>query len=749
MRLAGVALVALGLWLPAMSHASDWMDQRKAADVQPHPAQGASTRQTPPDYRWPFQDGAARYEVQVADANGVTASYFTAYNRFSPERVYSPGTYRWRVRGIGVGGARVADWSDWREFQVSEDARSFVLPGAKRLVEQLAASPHPRAFPKGDELAALNAMLAGVRAQEWQRLLQRVRQAAQLPLPAEPAQPLNAITDKRAWAAALEALPGRVRPALTLTVEAAFAWRMTGAPEFLAEAKRRALALAKWNPAGVTGWQSHDQMTREFGYVLALVFDWLYTDLAPDERATLANAAYQRLRDIDAHIDGPTHAMARQPASSHGWTALSVAAAISSLLVGDVADADKLAGKLIPWYYNSISPWGGEEGGHSNGTAYGVWTFSDTAIAWDILRRAVGVDPAQKSWSQGMVDFLTFLLPPGTPRNVFGDAAEWPPVIPVAKRFLRRVDHPLARWYERQTFGEDGSDIWLLMAPFGSTDDPALPAGTGNARLFPSVGMAAMHSDLSARNRMSVYFKSSPYGSFNHSHADQNSFVVHARGKPLLVSSGHYDYYGSPHWSGWYRQTRAHNAITFDGGEGQATDGREASGRIVQFASTPDLDVVTGDARAAYAGRLESAFRTVVYARPGTVIVIDQLKSRVPRSWEWNMHGLEAFRVRGEGQVSVTDADSEALCVEMLHPRGVSFRQENRHPVAPANGKLPQWHGIFAARQPAREVIFVTRLTLDCSSPAASVDEGGSDGIVVRAGDRHVTIGRQGAFTLN
>ena len=40
-----------------------------------------------------------------------------------------------------------------------------------------------------------------------------------------------------------------------------------------------------------------------------------------------------------------------------------------------------------------------------------------------------------------------------------------------------------------------------------------------------------MHSSLSDPNRLSIFFKSSPYGSYNHSHADQNSFVIHHRGR--------------------------------------------------------------------------------------------------------------------------------------------------------------------------------------------------------------------------
>lgn len=739
-------------WLICMStrlYAADWLDAREIDDMRPHPENGSVSIQTPPDFRWPFRAGAERYEIQVADKDGVTVSYTTSYNWLNPEKTYGSGAYRWRVRAMSPQDATLTGWSSWREFLVADKAQTFLVPTSGQLETQLASAPHPRAFPTGAELVSLKSMLDGVREQDWIRLQKRVRKAMGQAIPEEPSQPLNSIADRTAWAAALEDLPKRIRPSLTLTAEAAFAWRMTGNPDFLAEAKRRALTLAKWNPAGVTGWASQDQMTREFGYVLALTYDWLYRDLTPDERSILSGAAYARLKDIDAHIDGAAHSLARKPVNSHGWTALSVAAAMSSLLAGDVPGADRLSGKLIPWYYNSISPWGGEEGGHANGTAYGVWTFSDMAIAWDILRRTVGVDPADKSWSRGMMTFLAYMLPPGAPQNVFGDGAEERPVMQIAKRFLRRIDLPLARWYERQTFGEDGSAIWLLMAPYGSTDVISLPEGMGNAAIFPSVGMVAMHSSLAVRNRTSIYFKSSPYGSFNHSHADQNSFVIHSHGKPVMVSSGYYDYYGSPHWRGWYKQTRAHNAITFDGGQGQKVDSLEASGHIVQFATTPEIDVVTGDASQAYEKKLTTALRTLIYIRPGELIVIDRLKSMKPRTWEWNFHAREAFEVRGAGQVAVMDGDNEVLCVDVLQPNTVTFRQDNHFAVQPVNDKPPQWNGIFSVSHPVREATFVTRLSLDCLRSDTTVEDLGTAGLAVRTGDHRITVAPTGAFTLN
>ncbi|HEU4372132.1 MAG TPA: heparinase II/III family protein [Telluria sp.] len=106
------------------------------------------------------------------------------------------------------------------------------------------------------------------------------------------------------------------------------------------------------------------------------------------------------------------------------------------------------------------------------------------------------------------------------------------------------------------------------------------------------------------------------------SHGDQNSFLLSVAGQSLLTSAGWYDWFASPTWTTWYSQTKAQNAITFDGGKGQVTSGYheqlQHNGRIVGFSMQPALDYAEGDATAAYAGQLSSARRQVWYLRgPG------------------------------------------------------------------------------------------------------------------------------------
>lgn len=62
------------------------------------------------------------------------------------------------------------------------------------------------------------------------------------------------------------------------------------------------------------------------------------------------------------------------------------------------------------------------------------------------------------------------------------------------------------------------------------------PRDLPQALLMRDIGWAALHSDLADRERnIMVQFKSSPFGSFSHSHADQNSFVLEAFGRPQAL----------------------------------------------------------------------------------------------------------------------------------------------------------------------------------------------------------------------
>ena len=518
-------------------------------------------------------------------------------------------------------------------------------------------------------------------------------------------------------------------------------WLRDGDSAALAEAKRRALNVASWSPRGSTGYLNNDLAGARLTQAMALAYDWLYGNWTPSEEAVLLSAIEPRMRDIlgDSKPFGLDNGrrMTNWPYDSHRGVSTANAAVICTVLAGKGSIYDKCILDVVPGYLTRPIAWGGADGGFSGGTMYAQWDVSTVHFdVWGMLKQTVNVDLWKTSWAQNYIKFIAYFLPPGSPSGVFGDGAEvnysgvW---ATQGKIYNENSPSPLANWYARNISGEERYKLGLVFAKqqYMSTIPSELPTGTPHGIHIPSIGWTAMHSDLADRYRTSIYFKSSPYGSSVHSHADQNSFVIHGGGQILAVDSGYYDYWGSPHYLGWYKATRAHNAITVDGGKGQVQEAIDAKGIITQFTNNPDYDLVTGNARLAYGGLLTKAVRSMVYLRPDTVLIFDSLASSAVRTWEWNIHAHNRIIVKGEGDIEILN-EGVRLCIRMLSKPDVAFSQTEKFTINPSVIKPNQWHGTFSSITKLNAVMFVALLEVGCRNTPWTVTGTGSS--------RNVTI---------
>ncbi|MGE5616853.1 MAG: DUF4962 domain-containing protein [Bacillota bacterium] len=701
---------------------SDILVRSDALLAPVRPADCATVHQTPPDFTWPPQEGRNEYTLLLTHPDGHTESRATTKNWLIWPRALAPGTYTWKVKVAGAS----RETSDARRFTVAPDAVAFVVPSGEEALERVKRAPRPRSWPPG-VLAAIKAE----RARGFADLLSQVDAHMKDALPADPK---TASTGEGYDDAVTES-----KHALA----AAFAWAVTRSPSYGREAMRRLLNLASWQPRGATGYARNDMASRTIAWTLALAYDWNKEQLAEAQRHAILDAIGLRTQPM---FDDVIPRVDRYPYDSHGNVSLTLTAAIAALMVGEIPEADGWLKSSISEALVWTSPWGWEDGGFGNGTAQAQWDEGSNLPAWIIFRQAVGADLAEKAWVRNYARYLAYFLPPGTPSGVFGDGQEsemnelW---ARIGKAYAAFAPSPLARWYARQWSGEDASRLELLLAPRVDAASAPLPAGTAPSIFLPSIGWIAMHSDLSDRARTSIYFKSSPYGSYNHSHADQNSFVVNHRGKRLAIASGYYDGYRTGHWTNWYKQTRAANAITFDGGHGQGVDGRQFAGEITRFEPHDGYDIATGHAEAAYAGALTRAQRTLVYLRPRTLVVYDSLAANTAHAWEWNLHSIEKIAPIDDNLLLVTNGTAQ-MCVQMLVSPHATFTQDDRFTAPPEGARMPrEWHGAFVAQAPstAAEFVAVLELDSDCSSkyPRASVERAGN-GWKVKAGERTVTL---------
>src|SRR3954466_8943561 len=729
---------------------ADWMQSAPPLAAAVRPADGMTVQQTPPDFSWPEASKSASYTLNLTYPDGKTRSLPAPQNYANWNEILPPGKYRWTVSADGT-------TSDARTFVVDAESKPFLVPDMKVLAARLKAKPHPRGLP--DDKAVAKMVEQRERATRLLRSDVEMRTKEQLASVPDTGSP--------------GADEGRVMDEVKLTMNALAAYALFKEDRYAAEALRHAKNMAAWDPNGTTAYTRRgvDMGARQLTFALVLAYDWMYPKLDASTKQLFLKSIRVRTKQMYDDVIGTRSRVAAEPRESHGQVTATMVGMMATLLVGDVPEADEWMAKALPLAINLVQPWGGDDGGFSNGTPYAIWDTGTLQPNWYVLRWASGIDLAQKSWVRNYARFLAYFNPPGTPVRLFGDGHEQEMFKEQSARFGKGFTYfaptPLGRWYAAQLAGEDPMRFEYLMAPpadFSGT--PALPAGTPDSIYLPTTGWVAMHSSLADKDRVSVYFKSSPYpqGAFSHQHADQNSFVVNAGGQRLAIESGYYDGYKTKHWWNWLKQTRAGNAITYDGGKGQiffeGTDYKKMGyGKVIKYAGDKTYDLTTGDATQAYDGALTQALRSIVYLRPNVIVVHDKLASSTARKWEWNIHALNRISTNSDSSLKIEN-QGQSLCIRMLTSPDAKFTQTDEWIVPEgikADGRMvtgaeplkgaAQWHGRFAS-EPLKAAEFIALLDVGCKGTKAALKKDDGGNWAVEVAGRLVPIGTNGEASV-
>ncbi|MFC5549573.1 heparinase II/III domain-containing protein [Massilia aerilata] len=721
------------LW-PLVARA-DWTQSTDPLVVRANPSNSEVQLQNPPTFTWARYPGsAARYEIEIAAEGGAPASSTVDRNWYLPAKSLASGNYTWRVRPAGS-----SDWSARRSFSITGKSITFEVPDNATLRVRILANARPRSLPSSfTPASAWSAARKKALAPYLSRLVSEVKlQIGALPdlddarWPLAIKAPLSA-----AMAAQQREIAHRVDEASRQLEAAAILWRLTKDPAYLDEACKRGDQLAGLGPQGPTSYANQDQATRQVALALVKAVDLLAGDLDKGRKARWLKIVNVRANDMFQDLAADRGRLDEHPFDSHATTLLGYMALISTLALGELPDAQKWFDFSFRAHAGMPDPWSGQEGGYANGTAYAEYAASYMIALWDPILQATGVNLYAKPWTVGFMDFLIEFVPPGAPVHAFGDGAETRPDARVLRALANRMVSPRAAWYaSKLAAAEDALTVFEgpYPMPVTATRRKLQPA---NAAWFPSIGWVAMHRDIGAKGDSAFYFKSSPYGSFNHSHGDQNGLLLTVAGQPLLVKAGWYDWYGSPQWSDWYRQTRSQNAVTFDGGKGQLVDGyREQlrrNGRITAFSAKQAYDYAEGDATAAYGGQLTQAVRQIVYLHgPNAMVVRDKLSAKAPHTYEFNLHAPGLIKIESPSSVKIV-AGRQSVCLLDLNGNA---------PFAKWTGPRPKKgvtedHGAFHLKNDGGSMAeFLVLLDVGCKRPRVSVKAEGSW--------RMVTVGGQ------
>ncbi|MET3132120.1 hypothetical protein AAKU55_002390 [Oxalobacteraceae bacterium GrIS 1.11] len=734
--LRGLLLLACVVSFPC--HA-DWATSADPTVVHALPSDSRTQPQNPPGFTWSRH--ASNPTSYVIEITGKTIqTYTTDRNWFLPTTALPAGHYTWRVRP-GTAAAGAPDWSSPRDFYIDASSKTFEVPDNATLQSRILTRALPRSLPPEVNVqSAWSPAMAADRTPLLGRLsIEVLGKVTTLAVPKDSnwlASTVGLLS--AAGAAQLVAIRWAINDTGRQLEAASFIYHVTADKRFLTEALKRGDQLAALSPSGPTSFVNQDQGSRQIALSLIKAVDVLGPSLDATRRTAWLTAVATRTTDIYNDISGSNGRLDQQPFDSHGASNLGMLAVISTLALGNIPAANEWFNYSFRAYVHQVFPWSGPEGGFANGTAYAQFTADQALELWQPLKAATGVDLFAKPWSDGFLKFLTHFVPPGSPTHVFGDQHEVAPDMPTLKSFVSRFSSPTAAWYAKNLTGTEDTfrqlqSPWPL--PVVATKTLQAPP---NGAYYPSIGWVAMHSDIADRARTSLYFKSSPYGSYNHSHGDQNSLVLNSGGRQLMMEAGYEDWYASPLWNDWYHQTKSHNAITYDGGKGQKVDGVGSAlswnGKVISFATTSVLDFAAGDATASYGGNLTSALRQVWYFRNANIIVVqDKLLSPLPHVFEWNVHAPVSMVVGADKSVKITNVD-RSVCIRSVTP-DVSFKKWTGAP--PLAGKFED-HGAFT-KPSAKSVEFLMVLDVGCLKPSISLTST-TTGRTLKVGGNIITL---------
>jgi hypothetical protein len=669
------------------------------------PDEGAVSPTDPPSFSWRPQAGLT-WEIECARDAGFADVIYRGtdieFNVHCPPRTFGPGRYVWHYRGQDRSGARTS-WSRPRSFTIAPDAVPLPMPGREELLARIPKS-HPRLFLRPENLGRLRELARGEMRDAYADLVKECEKIlARPPATAEPPKyPPGVETKSEPWRQIWWGNREYTIKALNSAATLAFT-RLLGSQErYGQEARRILLACAQWDPQGSTGYRYNDEAGMPYAYYFARTYSFVNDLLTEQEKDLCRRVMKTRGDEMYRHLC-PRHFW--QPYASHSNRAWHFLGEVGIAFFGEVEGADDWVWFATNVFFNVYPVWSDPDGGWHEGSSY--WASYLSRFTWwaDVMREALGIDAYKKPFFSKVGYYAMYLLPPGKEGGGFGDLTARRRArdnVPLMSVLAAQAQNPHWQWYVEQQGGpvSTGGYIGFLRGQLPKVKAQA-PDDLPASRLFAGTGQAYLNTDIrDARQSVQVVFKSSPFGTQSHGYESNNSFLLWAYGKRLLIRSGYRDIYGSDHHRNWMWSTRSTNCITVNG-QGQQKHTVQAQGRITAFLTTPQFDAVIGDASESYGPPVEQFKRAILFVKPDLVIVYDRLKASEPSTYEYWLHAINEFDIGQGGHLNVKNAD--AGCAIELHCRKpLTFAQTNEYDPNP-RPRIPlrEWH--LTARPEGKE----------------------------------------------
>lgn len=525
--------------------------------------------------------------------------------------------------------------------------------------------------------------------------------------------------------------PGRQISEMGLTL--GLLYQLTSEKRYADKLREAMLHYAKyerWAGQGletrVPEWHS-ELNTALFSFGYSTGYDALHGVLADSDRKTIADAMV-RLAVLPLLNDWvlPGVRIHSFDSMGHNWWGVCVAGAglCALALLGDDLRAqewiDAIDAGFDQWFnyhgnvlQNRVPNF--ERSGPSyegvNYTNYGVSEYLHYRFAWQNTfpnRKPAHIEPLDHVARY----FLQVLYPTSTGFYSvnFGDA---PLKVDVTTTMWLLIacglGTPEASRYLEEVHTHPESTLLSLLQQYPA---PAAIAELPNSCIYPDMGWAVMRS--SWENDASFLAMKSGY-TWNHAHADAGSFILFKQGMPLIIDSGTCAY-NRPEYTSYYRQSRAHNVILFNGSGQPAEDivdrGCKFSGHMHSLIDGRGLKYAYADATGPMAWWFLRNYRHWLWSGD-VILVIDDVRAHTPGQMDWLLHYEGDYTTNTDGAVRLKNGAAEAL-VRILCPP-TKMREDTG--LADHDPDKEVKYLVFSADAPERSQQFITAVCLEPAAP--------------------------------
>ncbi len=493
------------------------------------------------------------------------------------------------------------------------------------------------------------------------------------------------------------------------------------------------LASAGYPTWGLKQYDGMDLTTGHQLYGLALGYDWLYHDLDAETRKVVRACLQRRGRRMYEALLAGQAPWGDLYLHNHLWINTAGLVAAGLALFGEVEGTDAwvlMSLKKVEITMKSLGP----DGASHEGVPY--WGYGVTHLLkfMDLAHSLLGENLFRNSpWFEQTASFRLYSMLPreswtrGSNVMTFADGPRcdfYPPDL-ILRKLAAEYRDGHAQWLanELSTAGQcDDSAAFLNLLWVDPSVAPQPPTDLPTFKHFRDLGLVFMRSSWDGREAL-MSFKCGPHIGHQalarysydpggaHPHPDAGAFQLFAHGDWLIVPSGYV-------WkSTAFENTVLVNGFGQEGEGGGGFDGerlvaQKRGAGILRADHGAEYDYVIGDVAAAYksdAG-LRRFLRHILYLRPECWVIVDELDSASPSTFELYFHADFPFKQQDRHTFSVRGRNG-ALRLTMVAPEDVTAESWHQ-PLIGTDGRPAGGLEALkvANRESVRQTVFITVL---------------------------------------